>query len=97
MMDWTLDQIAGSLVLSSSHALDPLPVINKTGLTGRYDFNIEYLPPQKRTQPTAEAAPEEPGATFEEALKQQAGLKLIKQTGTVYVYVIDHVEPPSEN
>jgi uncharacterized protein (TIGR03435 family) len=93
MSDYTIDQIAGNLVLTSSHALDPLPVVDRTGLTGHYDFNIEYLPPKKHTDTT----PDEPGATFEEALKQQAGLKLLKQNGTIPVYVIDHVEPPSEN
>jgi len=98
MSDYTMDQIAGNLVLSSSHALDPLPVINKTGLPGRYDFNIEYLPPKLHADaPSADTTPSEPGATFEDALKLQAGLKLLKQTGTVSVYIIDHVEPPTEN
>jgi uncharacterized protein (TIGR03435 family) len=98
MMDYTLDQIAGNLILASLGALDPRPVLNRTGLKGNYDFDIVFLPPQKQTGTLAsEIAPEEPGATFEEALKQQAGLKLVRQTGAVPVYVIDHVEPPTEN
>ncbi len=94
MTDQTFGQIAGSLVLASRGALDPLPVLDKTGLSGRYDLDIEFLPPQK---PTADATPEEPGATFEEALKRQAGLRLVKQTGSVPVYVIDRIELPTEN
>jgi uncharacterized protein (TIGR03435 family) len=47
--------------------------------------------------PDPNAEPAEPGASFTEALKIQAGLKLVKQTGPVNVYIIDHIEPPSEN
>jgi uncharacterized protein (TIGR03435 family) len=98
MQDYTLDQIAGNLIQASLGALDPRPVLNRTGLTGNFDFSIEFLPPKRHIgAPATDAAPEEPGATFEDALKQQAGLKLVKQTGPVPVYVIDHIEPPSEN
>ena len=47
MADQTIGQIAGSLVLASRGALDPFPVLDKTGLSGRYDLDIEFLPPQK--------------------------------------------------
>jgi uncharacterized protein (TIGR03435 family) len=98
MDDYTLDQIAGNLVLASLGSLDPRPVLDRTGLAGNYDFSIEFLPPRRHTTaPTPDAPPEEPGATFEDALKQQAGLKLIKQTGSVPAYIIDRIEPPSEN
>jgi len=97
MQDYTLDQIAGNPILASVGALDPHPVLDKTGLAGRYDFDITFLPPKRQGSPTAGDADEEPGATFEDALRQQAGLKLVKQKGPVPVYVIDRVEPPSEN
>lgn len=98
MGDYTLDQIAGNLVLASLGELDPRPVLDKTGLNGHYDLDIDFLPPNKHTgTPSDDSPPQEPGATFEEALKRQAGLKLVKQTGTVPVYIIDRVEPPTEN
>ncbi len=98
MGDYTLDEIAGNLTLASHGALDPRPIINKTGLRGHYDLDIEFLPPKRQTDaPTSELSAEEPGATFEEALKRQAGLKLIKQIGPIPVYIIDHIEPPTEN
>jgi uncharacterized protein (TIGR03435 family) len=37
------------------------------------------------------------GPSFDEALKGQLGLKLVKQTGTVKEYVLDHIEQPSSN
>ncbi len=98
MDDYSLDQIAGNLVLASLGALDPRPVLNRTGLNGYYDFTVEFLPPSKHDGTSTPEAPlETPGATFEDALKQQAGLKLLKQTGPAPVYIIDRVEPPSEN
>ncbi len=98
MGDYSLDQIAGNLFLASLGALDPRPILNKTGLDGYYDLDIEFLPPKKHTDtPTADPPTEEPGTSFEEALKRQAGLKLVKQTGAVPVYIIDRVEPPTEN
>ncbi len=98
MDDYTLNQIAGNLVLASLGALDPRPVLDKTGLSGNYDFVIEFLPPRRHpTAPNPDDSPEEPGATFEDALKQQAGLKLLKQIAPVPVLIIDRIETPSEN
>lgn len=98
MGDYTLKQIAGNLVLASRGALDPRPVLDKTELKGNYDLDFTFLPQKKPTDSSAaDASPEEPGATFEEALKRQAGLKLIKQTSVVPVYVIDQIELPTEN
>lgn len=76
------------------------PVLDKTGLSSsdRYDFTIEFtpvfngpLPPGSTFQPDAN------GPTFNEALKEQLGLKLEPQTGPTDVVVIDHIEQPSEN
>jgi uncharacterized protein (TIGR03435 family) len=70
------------------------PIVDKTGLTGKYDFVIEWT-----FQPPG-VAPQQldlPGPTFLEALKDQLGLKVESQTGPVDVLVIDHVEPPSPN
>jgi len=37
------------------------------------------------------------GPTFREALQEQLGLKLESQKATVKVFVINHVEHPTEN
>jgi uncharacterized protein (TIGR03435 family) len=74
------------------------PVIDRTGLSGTFDFVIEFTPTfNGPLPPGADFTPDETGPTFVEALKQQLGLKLEPQTGPVPVIVVDHVEQPSEN
>lgn len=72
------------------------PVLDKTGLTGKFDFTMEFTP-QFDGPPPANFRPDPDGPTFLEALKQQLGLKLERQTGPVDVLVLDHVEEPSAN
>jgi uncharacterized protein (TIGR03435 family) len=74
------------------------PVIDKTGLTGKVDFVIEFTPSFNGPMPPgANFTPDPTGPTFMEALKEQLGLKFESQTGPVESIVIDHVEQPSEN
>ncbi len=74
------------------------PVVDKTGLTGTFDIVIEFTPQLNGPLPPgATFQPDESGPTFLEAMKEQLGLRLDKQTGPVDSIVIDHIEQPSEN
>jgi uncharacterized protein (TIGR03435 family) len=74
------------------------PVIDKTGLPGKYDFFIEFTPELNGPLPPGVTFQPDPnGPTFQEAMKEQLGMKLESQTGSVQAIVIDHVEEPSEN
>ena len=73
-------------------------VIDRTGLTGRYDWYLAWTPPQAEMEPKASGS--SPGADAPglfTALREQLGLKLESQKGTVQVVVIDRLEPPSPN
>lgn len=75
------------------------PVIDKTGLSGRFDFTMEWAP-QTNSAPLPDApttASEPLGPTSLEALRDQLGLKLESARGQVRILVIDRVERPSEN
>jgi uncharacterized protein (TIGR03435 family) len=77
-------------------------VVDKTGLTGNYDFTLEYAPDEGGPAPPARppdgsAAPTEPRVSIFTALQEQMGLKLESTKGPVDVVVIDHIEKPSEN
>jgi uncharacterized protein (TIGR03435 family) len=72
------------------------PVIDKTGLTGLFDFHLTYSPDQ--IGPDGATMTSDPaGPSIFTALQQQLGLKLTEAEGPGEVLVIDHVERPSEN
>ncbi|HKE83114.1 MAG TPA: TIGR03435 family protein [Vicinamibacterales bacterium] len=78
-------------------------VIDKTGLTGYYDFSLTFTPtpdqlPQGPSPPGFEPPPIDPnGPSLFTAMQEQLGLKLQDQRGPVDVVVIDSIEPPTEN
>jgi len=74
-------------------------VVDRTGLTGRYDIDLNWTPDQA-IQRTLTGAPPLPGIdpngpSIFTALQEQLGLKLEPTTAPVDVLVIDHVEPPT--
>jgi uncharacterized protein (TIGR03435 family) len=71
------------------------PVVDKTELSGNYDFAIEFA---RQVDPDArEQQPDQNGPTFIEALRDQLGMKLDSQTGSAPQVIIDHIEEPSAN
>ena len=79
------------------------PVVDKTGLDGRFDFTVEYAPGEndrfgRPGPPSADAPPPNPqGAPFLSAVREQLGLKLVSSKGPIRTLIVDHVERPSEN
>ena len=66
-------------------------IVDKTGLTGAYDIELETEGPQIPGQvPTT--PPE--GLSLFTALQEQLGLKLEPERGQVDVLVVDHVDKP---
>jgi bla regulator protein BlaR1 len=76
------------------------PVLDRTGLSGKFDFTFEFAA-QPSAQPGPESAEPQPDPTaapaLPTALREQLGLKLKPTTGPVDVLVVDHVEEPSPN
>ena len=67
------------------------PVLDSTGLPGRYDVKLEWSPANARPD-----AP--PGPSIFTAVQEQLGLRLESRKGPVEVMVIDHAEKnPVEN
>jgi uncharacterized protein (TIGR03435 family) len=77
---------------------DERPVINRTGLTGNYDFTLLFLP---ELPPGIDKDKLPPGfldrPNLFTALREQLGLKLVPQKGPITYMVIDRVEKPSSN
>jgi uncharacterized protein (TIGR03435 family) len=64
------------------------PVLDETGLTGSFDFKLEWTP---------EDAPALAGESIFTAIREQLGLKVESKKGPVETIVIAKAEKPSEN
>lgn len=74
------------------------PVVDQTGLSGRFDFTLQWVPERKRPPENgAGTTLEITGPTMVEALREQLGMKLQPARAPIQILVIDHVEPPSPN
>ena len=65
----------------------------------RYDFDLEWTPDETQFEGRMRSILKEKSGKPDlfEAMQQQLGLKLESAKGPVEVFVIDHVERPSEN
>jgi uncharacterized protein (TIGR03435 family) len=79
----------------ATYVADPLgePVVDKTGLKGKYDFSVDftsYLPEDQSVRPNVISV-------MMLALKGELGIQLQPQKITTESFVVDHAEQPSAN
>ena len=67
-------------------------LIDKTGLTGRYDFELHWTPDNTPTD-----SPLAGGPSIFTAVQEQLGLKLESAKAAVDILVIDSAKPPTPN
>ena len=79
----TMTQFAGFLSVYADR-----PIVDKTGLTGFYDFTLEW---------SLNDAQDSAAPSIFTAVQEQLGLKLESSRAPVEVLVIDHADRPSEN
>jgi uncharacterized protein (TIGR03435 family) len=88
----TLDQIARSV-----SGMAGGETINRTGLTGWYSLKLAFsLQRPAGASPDANASVDD-APDLSTALQEQLGLKLQREKKMTPVFVIDHIERPSEN
>jgi uncharacterized protein (TIGR03435 family) len=98
----SLATLAGRLSAVAANYVDQQPVIDQTGLKGRYDFTLEWAPLRagRGAAMRGEAPPaaDPDGPTIFNAIQNQLGLKLEPRKLPANVLVIDRVERiPKEN
>jgi uncharacterized protein (TIGR03435 family) len=74
------------------------PVVDKTGLSGRYDFNLEWTPDDSQfggQLPPGAPDSDRPGLFT--AVQQQLGLRIEPTRGFLEALVIDRLDRPSAN
>ncbi|MEP7352222.1 MAG: TIGR03435 family protein [Acidobacteriota bacterium] len=93
----TMEQFAGFL---QARIVDR-PVVDKTGLTGKYDFTLTWRPEQQATAQPANAPPPPPDMESRPdiftAMQEQLGLRFQAEKTPVDVIVIDKAAKPSDN
>jgi uncharacterized protein (TIGR03435 family) len=82
------------------------PVVDKTGLTGKYDIKLEWAPDDAQLQSppggapatlNGQPVPDSSAPPLLTAIQEQLGLKLESGKGPVEYIVIEHIEKPSDN
>jgi uncharacterized protein (TIGR03435 family) len=85
-----------SAVLSADRGI-ARPVVNQTGLTGKFDFELRCVPgPNADTELAANPAADS-GPSIFTALQEQLGLKRQRERNRVEFLVIDRIERATEN
>ena len=90
----TMDRIA-SFLTSVGHLGGS--AVDQTGLSGRFDFTLEFTPEPRGSPPPEQDVQPEFRTTLQEALREQLGLKLKATKAPLDTLVVDHAERPSEN
>ena len=83
--DSSMPEFAGKLSLLRGIEL---PVIDRTGIEGSFDIVLKSA---------ANAILQPDGPSIFTLMQEQLGLKLVRAKAPVEVFIIDHVEKPSEN
>ena len=74
------------------------PVVDQTGMSGRFDFTLEWMQEPGDPLPSGNGfRPDLPVPALLQAIKVQLGLKLKPTIAPLDVLVIDHVERPTDN
>jgi len=92
------DATVGELASVLQRAALDRPVVDKTELTGRYDFDLEFMPDETQFGGmVGSGSPDSGKPDLFAAIQRQLGLKLEATKGPVDALVIDKAERPSEN
>jgi uncharacterized protein (TIGR03435 family) len=73
------------------------PVLDRTGLTGTYDFHLSYNPRMRDTADSVELPADASGMSLRSALEAQLALLLEEVKAPVEILVIDSASKPSAN
>jgi len=93
MFEMTVKNKSMQEVVDTFSQLFNRPVLDRTGLKGKFDLTIEYEGNVDQPGPFSELT----GPGLFTAFKEQAGLKLDGTKAAVEVLTIDHVDRPSQN
>jgi uncharacterized protein (TIGR03435 family) len=103
----TFEGVPMSFLATQLTKMTERTVLDRTGLTGSYDFTLSWTPDEKQKKTSkvkaggggkaASTTDHANGPSVFTALEKQIGLKLQATKGPVEVLVVDHAEKPTED
>ena len=93
-MTWTANHVDSRSIAGALANFFRRPVVDRTGLTGFFDIQIDLPPLQPVTTDAGAAASD---ASVFTVLQEQLGLRVEEGRGPVDVLVIDRIERPTQN
>ncbi len=88
----TMAQLSRSVLLITSPSIGGRPVVDRTGLSGAFDFTLRWSADPQAASDAGQDAP-----SLFTALQEQLGLKLVPAREPVELIVVEHIELPSAN
>jgi uncharacterized protein (TIGR03435 family) len=73
------------------------PMVDETGIKGNVDYSVEWRLAAENVVPGRAFNPDESAPTFDQALNDELGIKMVSTKGPVEFFVVDHIEHPSAN
>jgi uncharacterized protein (TIGR03435 family) len=88
----------GALISALARSIQDRPIVDKTGLTGKYDAIVRWMPPNMKPEDLANVPPDQrpDDVPLTTALEQQLGLKLTAERGPIDVLMVDSIEKPAD-
>jgi len=94
LTDTTIADAARSLAGIGVSGLETRPLVDATGLTGRYDLTLEFRPDSGG--PFINSGADDEGVpTLVRAMKEQLGMRVESGPGPVRVVIVDHISEPT--
>jgi uncharacterized protein (TIGR03435 family) len=87
----------GDFATLMQRAILDKPVVDRTELAGRYDFDLQWAPDETQFGGELKTPTHTESAPLFSAIQGQLGLRLVATKGPVQTLVVDKVEKPSEN
>ena len=99
LVNVTMAQVASMLSGLGSFQGDTgqRPIVDASGLSGRFDVNLVFAMPQVKQAMPDSQPPQPEGPSAIQAMGAQLGLKLVKEDVPVDTFAIDHIEMPTAN
>ena len=73
------------------------PMVDRTEIKGTVDYTLEWGKAYRSNGLTPNIEPDPDAPTFQEALKEQLGIKIVSQKAPQELFFIDHLEKPTAN